>query len=320
MTEEVKLPDAIQRRVDAANEMVRNRGEQPSPQEEPAGKQEQPSNEREAQDAPVAAEPQAPQRKQDQDWEHRFKTYKAATDRTIYEQRQLNAELQAKVEQLTAQLAQMSEQVAQGQSAGAPALPDEVRERLTESFDEEDVEAVHRLIQHETERATVAMQQRIAQLEAMLERREQVAMEQESQAVKESFAERLDTAEPRWREIDSDPAFIAFLEEPDPLSLGRRRSELFREGYRNGDVAAVARHYRDFLESKGAGQDPRLAATVPRSQGTAPVGEAPEVKIWRKGEFNALVQDKLRGRLSEAEFKAREQEFFQAMAEGRVEV
>jgi len=133
MTEEVKLPDAIQRRVDAANEMVRNRGEQPSPHEEQAGDQKPPSSE--AQGAPVAAEPKAPQQKQDQDWEHRFKSYKAATDRTIYEQRQLNAELQAKVEQLTAQLAQMSEQVAQGQSAGVPALPDEVRERLTESFD-----------------------------------------------------------------------------------------------------------------------------------------------------------------------------------------
>ena len=167
-----------------------------------------------------------------------------------------------------------------------------------------------------------AIDRKIAKLQERLGTTERVAKEAAvvtQQTQQERFFAALAQRVPDWREIDSSPEFIEWLQS------SRARVSLVKEGMANFDVDAIADIFEQYKALTGKGQtqataEParNLERKVAPSRGKSPTTPAStEKRIWTRSEIAQVFRD--RRKYSQKEFDALQREIFSAQREGRVD-
>jgi hypothetical protein len=149
----------------------------------------------------------------------------------------------------------------------------------------------------------------------------------------------------RWRTLNSDDGFLAWLNQPDPFS-GQMRMNLLRDAYAQGDVFRTGQFFRSYLTGHTApsggmirtqtgangtyrnGSDRASAGNVNLASLVAPgrssvsgnSGASPEKRNWTNQEIGAFYRDVNRGmyRGRDAEKLNIETDIIAAAREGRV--
>lgn len=144
------------------------------------------------------------------------------------------------------------------------------------------------------------------------------------EAVQDSFESKLDRGYPEWRNLDSDPAFIEWLQ------ASQARQKVFAEAVQSRNVADTLEFFRTFAEQNKAKQDKAEAPKKQRNQQLekqiapgksksvqAQTDRAGEQKLWTRSEIAAVYQN--RRQYKADEFARMEREIAKAQSEDRVD-
>lgn len=144
----------------------------------------------------------------------------------------------------------------------------------------------------------------------------------------EMFDDALTRQVPSWRQVNVDPAFIAWLQEEDGFT-GKTKLDLLTDAYSTGNLARTVRFFKAYEESTGQVAAPEaapakkdnvtklIAPGKSRSVATPPV-QANTAQIWTKDDISRLYDDKRNGRITQEEFDKYERDLFKAQGEGRI--
>ena len=131
---------------------------------------------------------------------------------------------------------------------------------------------------------------------------------------------------PDWRELNTDPSFLRWLDQADAFT-GEPRLGLLQLAVNNNDAARAAAFFNAYKQETGqAAQTAPEPAPVSRGKeklvapGKAKTATVtPEAKrTWTNASIAKLYDDKMKGRISQKEFDKLERDLFAAQTEGRI--
>jgi len=159
-----------------------------------------------------------------------------------------------------------------------------------------------------TRRAAVeAVSPELQQLRAQNQHLRQMAARSQRAEIERA----LDQQIPNWHEIYQNPAFAAWLAQPDGYS-GAVRSQLMRQAVDVGDAGRVVSFYRGFLAEGGY---QTLAPQSRASQSRQPATSKP---IYSREQIKHLYDQRRHGTISDANWARIEADIIAAGREGRV--
>lgn len=320
---DVRLPKAIQEEVERAEEIERQiaamldpdsvyaQTQEASPPEEPVGQetvaeqetpadtpQEPPSRSLEPQDDPNS-----------ETWQSRYQALQGKYNAEVPRLHQQVRELTQAVQQLETRL-----------SAEPPAPAQEAHDldarykEAAELFGEDLVKFTREMAQAEADR-------RIAELKQS----QQLVEQRIAQSENERFFAQVDAAVPGWRDVDSDPAWLGWLQEYDPL-LGAPRQAALEQAAHAHDVQRIAYLFQTFLGTRrppAVAQPPQpsraqLEQVTPRPVGNASTPMSSQVRVYSQAEIQQLLDPRYISRLPIDQQRAIERDIDLAVAEGRV--
>ena len=326
------LPQAIAAQVEQAESIQQQlyAEGQAAPEAQPAPETpvaETPSNvvelPKQAEPVPQAPQPRADAREDDAGyWRDRFKTVQGKLDAEMPQLYHRLRELDQQNQQLIAKLTERTEHE---QSRETPTTSKDA-----ENFGDDMLEMIDR-------RATTIAQRLIEQATAALSKdvgavREQVG--RVSEDVVETKADRfwnsVITLVPDWKQIDTDPRWIEWLDTAPVFSEASYR-DLAGQAIAKGNAQKVATLVEVWKKETGltAPETPQptrqqqVKAELTRqvTPNTAKAGTTPSPtteKIWSKEEFEAAMDVRNTARLGQKEADRLEAEANRAVAEGRV--
>ena len=317
-----KLPKAVRQQADDANKLA---AELANPQPTEGQPEEgQPPVEAPVEGTPtegaapdgqaLPAEDTEPQRS-DETWENKFRTLKGKYDAEIPRLVQANADLKAELAYLKGKFESL-------ESAAPKPAEGEVRKNPKIEEFQRDYPDIYEYVM-ELQKEKVAQAPDIEdQVKRLTEATQKTAVER--------FYESLDSSVSDWKEINKDPDFATWLQVEDRYT-GASRYELLSSAYHNMNARVVSNIFQDYKNSKAPASDPGTRAPVDKSKFTAPSStkRSGEIdlqnqqakKVYPRSEIDRFYKDAALGRLRlTAEQKAaKENEFFAAMQEGRVD-
>jgi hypothetical protein len=148
-----------------------------------------------------------------------------------------------------------------------------------------------------------------------LEERDEQLREGLQRATKTAIDHALDTAVPNWRQVNSDPRWIGWLNFPEPLS-GCRRQDLLNDAVAQGDADRVIRIFRGFIAEAG-GQ--------PAQQSVQPAWAAPSYRPVQssgrqisRDQILQMASLRRKGQINDADWARWEHELIAAGRERRI--
>lgn len=319
---EPRLPDQIAREVALAEQIEREIAAAFAPQPVSADAQAEdspsapPVAEAEAPSAVPQPEAQSPEAAQDdpnsETWQSRYNALQGKYNAEVPRLHQQLRELTSYMQSLEAKI----DQRAEAPSSPEDPLPEDKRKEAIDVFGEDIVDYIHRAAQAEAER-------RIAEL-----RNSQQAVEQRiAQSENERFFAQVDAAVPGWRDIDTDPAWLGWLQEYDPL-LGAPRTAALEQAANVRDVARVAHLFKTFEAHRASARPApvtppapsraQLEQVTPRPAGNASMGTQNPSRIYTQAEIHQLLDPRYLNRLPRDQQAAIERDIDLAVAEGRI--
>lgn len=311
------LPKAIQAQVEQAEAILADMNK-PAADAEPAN---QPVEEPQVEQQPQAATPPAPPPPPppSDNWEHKYKTLQGRYNSDV-------PRLQAEVSELKAQLAQALARIAE--LSAKPEPKDELQPvadpKDVEAFGEDLVDMVRRVVERmlgnaakKLEAQAAMFEQRLAAVEQQLKGTAQTVVTTAEQA----FFDRLTRLVPNWEEINSNPAFLEWLGEIDPI-YGQPRQAALDAAHSALDVDRVAAIFKAWeatqpQSSKAGSVDKQIS---PRTGAASSAPTSMEKPILSQKQIQDFYNDVARGR-----YRGREQEMQRleaminaAIAEGRI--
>ena len=356
-----KLPPEVQKRVDLANARATEIGTQNVSGGSAVA--ESPPNDQVASDTtPPEGSGSAPDNVTPIDWEQRYKSLKGRVDA---ESRRGNEELQRQLEDLRVQNAQLQARLQDAPpvaEARTPAPTEPPPKPNTPWYTDEDVdnygEELLELMDRRVGMVENTYRQALLNQHAKVQELEQRLAEIGSsvqQVSTQPLFQQLDSRVAGWRELNSDPEFLAWANET-PVSPLDDTSMLaaLRKNFARGKIDAVVEIFQAFGNSGQTAPQPRsqqppaTTGSMPGYQPPAPpapasVGAAARVDmaslagpgtpqeahvdpatpstsnkhVWTAAEVREFYQDKALGRLNPQVAAATEAEISRAVAEGR---
>jgi hypothetical protein len=248
---------------------------------------------------PAEAQPQPPS----EDWEKRYKGYKASSDATIHGLRQEALSLRELVQQQDDKISQLEsklEETAQPQDSGLQFTPEE-----REVIGEDTIKAL--------EKANLAAEAKLKPLKDKLKASEDARRKEKADQLKRDrqdahtkFIASVKAAVPNFEKIDKNPSFKDWMSGADKAS-GLLREQLFRKAQAAGDVERVAGFFHQFEELFMKGRRTEESRVAPES---APAGQTTRAPQDNQGQpvitqefidkfYNDARRGKYRGRLKE---------------------
>ena len=137
-------------------------------------------------------------------------------------------------------------------------------------------------------------------------------VQRQSQSEEESYFATLDSRVPGWQSINKDPGFLAWLREPDGLSSRTRQANM-TAAHNALDASTVIKYFSSW---KGG---PRFPPTTQRGSVNTPGGSQwqPTVTVTRE-QYNAAVQDRVKGRITDEEFSKISNAFQRGIQQGKI--
>jgi hypothetical protein len=198
--------------------------------------------------------------------------------------------------------------------------------------DEEDVKAVTKLNPEDFEdygeefitlvNAVNALEKRNKQLESLA----QGFATQSQVANKSTFTARMTEVVPDWQEINLNPDFLTWLQQPEGYS-GMSKHEAMLAAYNKFDAETVSKIFNDFkLAFKIPIEKNRKPKKSIKSEVTPSVNKTEKKikaaqnkgRVWKRSDIAQFYKDKAAGKMDEAKAKKIEKDIFQANREGRI--
>lgn len=236
---------------------------------------------------------------------------------------------------LVKQMEELKEQVNTRQAEPEPP-PSLVTDQDIQDYGSDLIDMVTRVVKQQYETRLKDVQERLSVLEGRVGRVDE-SVRGTSAAVKQTAAERyeakLTELLPNWESVNEEPELLDWLEKSDNLS-GIKYRELLGDAHNAMDAKRVVSIFTLYLQQTGRNAPSRsgtpaekkapkidpatLAAPNTASAPSSPTGKTG--KMWTQEEVNKLYADKVAGRITQQVFAKREQEYLEALAEGRVSV
>jgi hypothetical protein len=325
------LPKKIQQQVEAADELVAQlsgdeTGDQQGNPEVPPEVPPETSNNNEQPPDPPPVEPesktvsQEPPAVPESKWENKYHTLKGMYDAEVPRLHADLREMKAQMQQLLADKAEAEAKLAakpepqksliteQDKEAFGPDLIDLI-ERATESkvstFREREVELVNEIKQLKSQLGNVSERQVVSD--------------------KDRFLMGLSQQVPTWEQLNTDPGFLEWLQQVDPV-YGLPRQAALTNAYEVFDVNRVAAIFRAYIELTAPKQTQatpkqdlqRQVAPTRSRASTPPAADVQNSKIYTQGEIEQFYNEWRRGYIENDEAVRMEKEIIAAISQGRV--
>lgn len=264
-----------------------------------------------------------------ENWEHKYSVLKGKYDAEVPRLQQANNALSGRVDEMSAQMNQLMAEQAK------PADPIEPGQYLNaeeiDDYGEDMIAVVKKAAREEFEPAMASLQQENAQLRGLLGGMQQ----QTVQSARQTMLDTLDGEVANWRELNSQPEFIGWLENLDPYS-GQKKLDMLRAAFEGNNAPRVLAFFRGYLNENAAftagngpstaGQDPQVSLDTLVAPGRPSDGndtraqEGNTKKIWTQQEIGSFYNDVNRGvyRLRPEKKAELEADIFDAQLTGRI--
>lgn len=301
------VPQAVKQQGEAADAAYQKRygNTEPAPGAVPAQQTQPPADPA----AAVVPPAQAADDPNSETWKHRFQVLQGKYNAEVPNLQGNLRQLQQSVQGLEAKLNEKS------QAAAAQPLttPEEVAEYgapLTDYIKRASLEALKPVL--------AELQARFGNQLSATARHVETVQTRALQTQRESFFAGLKSLVPDWETVNDSPAFLAWLEEVDPLARARRQTML--EAAQNDfDVNGVAAFFKQWKAAQPAPRTVESQIVPPQGQNNLPpVNQTGNKKIWTEQEIAQFYDAVRRGRVKKEDVERIEQEITVAAQEGRV--
>jgi hypothetical protein len=262
-------------------------------------------------------ETQAPT--QDQ-WEKRFKNYKASTDLTIRDLRSDLANSKTKYANLQKEYADLVKKLQDVPTKNEDIFTEEEIEILGEPA----VNALNKGVKEIIDKKVKPLEEEVQRSRRDLADREAKEAQQLALTNYNKFLKKLGEKVPDYEAINTSDGFLKYMSDVDEDS-GYPRSHLFRKAEEALDVKRIAEFFSDYkrLLPKSKGEVLDSAITPQGTRGVeAPTGKEKEPQVISRGFIDKFYEDfnrgKFRGKEGRAEAERIEQIIERAVMEGRV--
>lgn len=334
---DVQIPAAVKAAGAAADELHRQfYAEAPVEEQTEAETQNEISPEPQEEkptDPPLTPEPPAEEPKQlelplektvsEEDWQHRYKAMKGRFDRS-----------QQQIQAMADQISSLEKLIATMQMQAPPAASSEMTfERLITPEEEQDYG--QEFLNVVSKKAKETLTPEVAKLQREIESLKQ-QLGGVNQYVEVDAVTRLEQALDRevsnWRDLNTNPDFLEWLQLREPYS-GDIRHKLLMAAWDRRDASRVAAFFKGFLAEEAAVAPARVAEPVsnkiPLESLAAPgraktaagdVGAPAEKPTFSRAQIAAFYADTAAGRYRgrEAEKDRLEKQIFEAQRDGRI--
>jgi uncharacterized protein YukE len=281
------------------------------PQPDPFGGAPQP------QAAPV--EPPAPAAPKPDPWEARYTSLRGLFEKTVPELQGQVKTLQSNLNDAITRLNQASEK-----QESQPARQQEADPKDAANFGQDLVEMVSRVAGQAIGGAAQRFDAKVAQFEQQMARLEaavQGTTQQVAVTAEQAFFDRVTKLVPTWEQVNVDPAFVAWLQEIDPVYGLARQAALNRaqESLNADHAAAVFQAFTGPQQAAPRETDPLDKQMSPRSAASVQPRSAQPQTI-SQADVTTFYDDVRRGlyRGNDAEVARIEQVINAALAESRI--
>jgi len=193
-------------------------------------------------------------------WEKRFQTVQGMFDAEVRPLRDQNKVLLAQVQTMQEQIASL-----QKPEVKQPAKERLVSEKDVAEYGVELIDVQRRVAQEVFNEHVVPLQEEIRRRDTEIKELVQALNKTDNAVNTMSFEQRLALAVPDFNQINADPVWIAYLEEPDPYTGEPRR--VFAEfAYNNGLVDKVKQVVTHFKSTIGQKPNTPTAEETERAQ------------------------------------------------------
>ena len=324
------LPKAIQQQAEAADELVQQlsgekTGEPQDPPADPPADLPETNNINEPpspppvepESKPVSPEPPAvPESK----WESKYHTLKGMYDAEVPRLHADLREMKAQIQQLMADKAEAEAKLA--------AKPEPQKSLITEQDKEAFGPDLIDLIERATESKVATFREREAELVSEIKQlKSQLGNVSERQVVsdKDRFLMGLSQQVPTWEQLNTDPGFLEWLQQVDPV-YGLPRQAALNNAYEVFDVSRVAAIFKTYIEltapkqtQSTPKQDLQRQVAPTRSRSSAPpAADVQNSKIYTQAEIEQFYNEWRRGYIDNDEAVRMEKEIIAAISQGRV--
>jgi hypothetical protein len=343
-------PGVTMARFDPNNPQPPMEPQRPQPQQQQP-RQQSPQPQAQLQPQQQQPQPQAQQQQETGDWEHQFKSLKGRYDRTEQDNKRLAGQIgdmQRLIAAISAPPAPQPQAQQQQEGSGVrfsgpiTGRPKRVTEKEISDYGSDLIDVMGRRAM-EVQDSTL-----LPELHAL--RNELNFVKQQVGGVRQTVEydaqsrmyNQLDRELPSWKQVNSSPEFVNWLQMPDPLS-GQIRHNLLAEAYNSQQGNRVMEFFRRFLTDQASygpangGLQPGNGALTAGSYATTPqvdllslaapgrakVGQTqvtPDKPTFTVAEIKQFYTDSANGKYAgrEQEYNNIQQEIFAAGREGRV--
>jgi hypothetical protein len=314
------LPRQVQEQIRQVEELERQLQAEPEKAPPPVEESEVPETSTvEATENPATApevKPDQPEAQPDpESWEQKYRTLKGMFDAEV-------PRLHTQVKELTSALKEYQEYVKQVQEA-KPEPPEKGKQPLVtdkdvEAFGEDIIDLQRRVAKEVAAQYSERLEALEAQNKALMDRL--TATGEQVQTV--SFEQRLTLAIPDFWQVDADPAWVAWLNDIDPILRAPRRAVAMK-AFESQDVEGVKYYVDMFKATRAPAKDDRqaeLQRQVSPSRTASATAAPASKKVYSAAEaadmFNRIAELGRKGRMDEA--AKLDAEISAAYLEGRV--
>ena len=325
------LPKAIQRQVEEADELVAQMNGDKTEEPQEAYEQPEPPPETEPQVPPPQPDvsPQQPVSQEtpvtqkvvpEETWERKYLTLKGMYDAEVPRLHADMREMKAQMQQLMAEKAEAEAKAARQPEPQKPLITEQDREAFGPDLID--------LIERAAESKLSAYGQREAELVAEIKKlKTELGSVSERQVVsdKDRFLMGLSQQVPDWEPLNTDPGFLEWLQQVDPV-YGVPRQAALTSAYDVLDVSRVAKIFNTYkqtiapptqVETPKPNLQRQVAPTRSRSTTPPPAATANQ-RIYSQQEIAQFYEDWRRGFLDNDEAARMEKEINAAVSQGRI--
>lgn len=253
-------------------------------------------------------------------WSHKYHTLKGMYDAEVPRLHSQVREMQAQIQQLIEDKAQVAAQVAEAPK-GSSLITDEDKEAFGPDLID--------LIERATEAKVATLKSSEAQLkEEIKQLKGQLGNVEERQVVsdKDRFLASLSQQVPDWETLNTNSGFLAWLQDVDPV-YGIPKHVALTNAYENGDVARVANIFKTYKstlapsaapQAKSNQQELQRQVAPTRTRSTSQPGDNQDKPMFNNKDIEKFYSDWRRGYYTDEEAAQMEKQIHAAIAEGRV--
>lgn len=189
-----------------------------------------------------------------------------------------------------------------------------ITERDSETYGEDMVDLVRRGAREESAKFAAEAASLKGQVEQL---RQQMRSQAQANAAQreEAFYRTLTNEAPYWESQNSEPGFLAWLEEADPI-YGFQRNEALQRAFNAMDAHRVSAIFKEYHDAHRSSNPLARQVSPARTKGAAEV--QPEPRAWSQAEIQAFYDAWRRNQISDEDAQKIEKEIADAVATGRV--